>query len=227
MVDLAWLIDVIGGVTSSSSGVSPATSSVAAMDARELFLEADAALRSVIDALTPAQLELAAPEEWSSGHRSASLTLRDIVLRHAYDEAWIPDLLAGRTPDEVGDRWKPVLSSDDPIGTYDAISDAATAAMSAADLDQAMTLHFSYGDYPFADGILHPTSYRAFQAWQIARLVGSDFHFSPELIAGLNELLLPIVPELRGYGVFPPEQQPPAEADDETRLLCAVGYWHE
>jgi hypothetical protein len=32
---------------------------------------------------------------------------------------------------------------------------------------------------------------------------------------------------LRGFGVFPPEQQPPAAADDETRLLCAVGYWHE
>ena len=201
------------------------------MDARELFLQADAALRSVIDALTPSQLELAAPAEWSTGHRSASLTLRDIVLRHAYDEAWIPDLLAGRTTDEVGDRWKSVLDSeashDDPIGTYDAIHDAATAAMSAPGLDQGMTLHFSYGDYPFREGILHPTSYRAFQAWQIARLVGSGFHFSPELIAGLNELLLPIVPALRGFGVFPAEQQPPADADDETRLLCAVGYWHE
>jgi len=197
------------------------------MDARELFLQSDAALRLVVDTLTPSDLERDAPAEWNVGHRSASLTLRDIVLRHAYDEAWIPDLLAGRTVDEVGDRWKQVLTSDDPIGTYDAIHDAATDAMSAPDLDQGMTLHFSYGDYPFREGILHPTSYRAFQAWQIARLVGSPFHFSPGLIAGLNELLLPIVPMLRGFGVFPPEQQPPAAADDETRLLCAVGYWHE
>ena len=75
------------------------------MDARELFLLSDAALRSVIDTLTPSDLELIAPAEWSVGHRSASPTLRDIVLRHAYDEAWIPDLLAGRTFAEVGDRW--------------------------------------------------------------------------------------------------------------------------
>jgi hypothetical protein len=197
------------------------------MDARELFLLSDAALRSVVDTLTPADLEREAPAEWSAGHRSASPLLRDIVLRHAYDEAWIPDLLAGRTIDEVGDRWKAVLESDDPIGTYDALHDEATAAMSAPDLDQGMTLHFSYGDYPFSEGILHPTSYRAFQSWQIARLVGSPFHLSPELIAGLNELLLPTVPVLRGYGAFPPEQQPPAAADDETRLLCAVGFWHE
>ena len=197
------------------------------MDARELFLLSDAALRSVVDALTPSDLELAAPAEWSTGHRSASLAVRDIVLRHAYDEAWIPDLLAGRTIEEVGDRWKSVLESDDPIATYDAIHDTATVAMSASDLDQGMTLHFSYGDYPFREGILHPTSYRAFQSWQIARLVGSPFHFSPALIAGLNELLLPEVPMLRGFGVFPPEQTPPSGADDETRLLCAVGYWHE
>ena len=194
------------------------------MDARELFLESDAALRSVIDALTASDLELTAPADWSTGHRSASLTVRDIVRRHAYDEAWIPDLLAGRTIDEVGDRWKSVLDSDDPIGSYDAIHDAATAAMSAPGLDQGMTLHFSYGDYPFHEGILHPTSYRAFQSWQIARLVGSDFHLPAELIAGLNELLLPMVPMLRGFGVFPPEQEPPAGADDETRLLCAVGF---
>ncbi len=197
------------------------------MDARSLFLASDAALRSVVDSLNPSDLELAAPVEWSAGHRSASLSLRDIVLRHAYDEAWIPDLLAGRTVEEVGDRWKPVLTGDDPIGTYDAMHDQATAAMSAADLDQGMTLHFSYGDYPFREGILHPTSYRAFQSWQIAHLVGSAFHFSPELIAGLNGLLLPTVPMLRGFGVFPPEQPPPADADDETRLLCAVGFWHE
>jgi hypothetical protein len=162
------------------------------MDARELFLLSDAALRSVIDRLSPADLDRPVPAEWSSGHRAAASTLRDIVARHAYDEAWIPDLLAGRRVDEVGDRWSGDLLGSDPIA-----------------------------------GILHPTSYRAFQAWQIARLVGLDFHLSPELIAGLEQLILPTVPVLRGYGAFPPEQPVPEGADAETRLLCAVGFWRE
>jgi len=197
------------------------------MDARELFLQSDAALRSVIDRLTLADLDRPVPAEWSSGHRSASATMRDIVARHAYDEAWVPDLLAGRTVDEVGDRWSGDLLGSDPIAAYDALNDAATAAMTDPDLDTAMTIHFSYGDYPFAEGILHPTSYRAFQAWQIARLLGIDFHLSPELIAGLDELIVPTVPTLRAYGAFPPEQTPPEGADAETRLLCAVGFWRE
>jgi len=197
------------------------------MDARELFLQSDAALRSVIDRLTPADLDRPVPAEWSSGHRSASATMRDIVARHAYDEAWVPDLLAGRTVDQVGDRWSGDLLGSDPIAAYDALNDAATAAMTDPDLDTAMTIHFSYGDYPFAEGILHPTSYRAFQAWQIARLLDIDFHLSPELIAGLDELIVPTVPTLRAYGAFPPEQTPPEGADAETRLLCAVGFWRE
>lgn len=203
---------------------SPA-STVTAMDTRDLFLASDAALRTVIDGLTPADLERAVPAEWSSGHRSAALTLRDVVARHAYDEAWVPDVVAGRTIEEVGDRWSGDLLGTDPIASYDALNDAATAAVSDPALDPTMTIHFGYGDYPFSEGMLHPISYRAFQAWQIGHLLGTGFRLSPELIEGLDELLLPIVPELRQYGVFPPAIEPPADADAETRLLCAVGFW--
>jgi len=74
--------------------------------------------------------------------------------------------------------------------------------------------------------VLHLVSYRAFQAWLIARFLGLDFALSPQLIDGLNELLLPTVGELRAVGAFPPAIEPPADADAETRLLCAVGFWH-
>ena len=49
---------------------------------------------------------------------------------------------------------------------------------------------------------------------------------SPELIDGLNELLLPTVDQLRAVGAFPAAMTPPSGADAETRLLCAVGFWH-
>lgn len=55
--------------------------------------------------------------------------------------------------------------------------------------------------------MLHLVSYRAFQEWLIANFVGIEFLLSPELVAGFDELL-------------------PAGADAETRLLCAVGFWH-
>ena len=50
------------------------------MNEKELFLQSDAALRSVIDRISPEQLELAATAEWSSRQNP---TLRDILASHA------------------------------------------------------------------------------------------------------------------------------------------------
>ncbi len=58
-------------------------------------------------------------------------------------------------------------------------------------------------------------------------LLGIPFHLSPELIDGLNEHVVPHADEWRQWGVFPPAIETPAGADEETRLLCAVGYWVE
>jgi hypothetical protein len=63
------------------------------MNQQDLFLMSDAALRDVVDMIDHDQLSLAAPAEWS---RKPNPTLRDILAYHAYDEAWVPDVLAGR-----------------------------------------------------------------------------------------------------------------------------------
>jgi hypothetical protein len=187
----------------------------------DLFLASDVALRTVIDRLTPADLAREAPAEWSS---KPDQTLRDIVAAHARDEAWIPDILAGRTMAEVGDRWEGDLLGDDPIGSYDALNDAATAAAGQS-LDPATIAHFSYGDFPLAEGLIHVSLYRAFQAWSIAKFTGQRFHLSPELLGLMNELVMPRADDWRAIGVFPIAIEPPAGADAETVLLCAAGYW--
>ncbi|MEO6533599.1 MAG: hypothetical protein ABIO06_08500 [Pseudolysinimonas sp.] len=196
------------------------------MRERDLFLHADAALRSVIDRLAPSDLALTVPPEWSGGHRAVAKTMRDIVGRHAYDEAWIPDVIAGRTADEVGDRWSGDLLGADPIAAYDAINDLATAAVSDPAFDPNSTAHLSYGDYPLAEALVHMSMYRTFQSWQIAKHVGLDFHLPDSLVSENNELVMPNAELWRSFGVFPPAIEPPADADAETVLLCAAGYWH-
>ncbi|WP_065571499.1 hypothetical protein [Microbacterium oleivorans] len=186
----------------------------------ELFLEADAALRSVIDRIDPADLSKPAPKEWTS---TPDPTFRDIVFAHAYDEAWIPDVLAGKSLAD-GDEFRNAdLLGDNPIASYDRLNDTATAAVREG--DAATTFRFQYGDYSAEEGFAHLATYRAFQAWLIAKHLGIPFNLSPELIAGLNENVVPHADEWRQWGVFPPAIDPPADADDETRLLCAVGFW--
>ena len=191
------------------------------MKTSEFFLSADAALRSVIDRITPADFDKPVPVEWS---RAPDPTIRDILQAHAYDEAWIPGVLAGASiadGDEFSER---DLLGEDPIAAYNALNETATAAVKEG-VDPEATFRFQYGDYPAQEGFVHLALYRAFQAWLIAKHLGIPFHLSPEIIAGMNEHVVPNVEEWRGMGVFPPAIDPPADADDETRLLCVAGYW--
>ncbi|MFC5928028.1 hypothetical protein D6T64_04860 [Cryobacterium melibiosiphilum] len=201
------------------------------MKQRELFLQADAALRSVIDRLTPEQLELPAPAEWT---RVANPLLRDIVADHMRDEAWVPAVLAGRTIEEVGKDFPTNLlgdeaPSDDPLGDYlihkyDRLNDIATAAV-REDLDPERMVHLSYGDYPLREYLQHVSCYRAFASWSIARLVGLDFEMSTELVDLLWEQIVPEIDGWRAMGVFGPPVEVPAGADRETQLLGLTGFW--
>jgi uncharacterized protein (TIGR03086 family) len=193
------------------------------MDQRELFLLADAEIKRVIDSLTPEQFDLPAPQEWA---RKADPTLRDIVRGHAKDEAWVPDVLAGRTIAEVGDRWSGEVLGDDPIATYDGFYDAASAAV-RAHTDLSATAHLSYGDFPISTFYEHTMFYRAFQAWSIAHFLGYEVRFADELTAGLTEIVTPQLENLRGIQVFGPAVDVPADADAQTKLLGMTGFWRD
>lgn len=193
------------------------------MNERELFLLADAALRSVIDRLTPEQLEVAVPSDWS---RVPDPTMLDIVAAHAFDEAWVPDVLAGRTAAEVGDKHAGDLLGGDPVASYDALNDAATAAVNREGDDDEV-VHLSYGDFPTRVYLQHITTYRAFQAWSIAHLLGFDYALPDALVEGLWEVVVPQVDEWRTFGVFGPEVEVPENADRETQLLGKTGFWRE
>ena len=190
------------------------------MKEKRLFLEADAALREVINSLSPEQFARPVPQEWS---RASSPTIRDVVASHAYDEAWVPDTLAGRTIDEVGDKYAGDLLGDDPIGNYNRFNDAATDAVAADVLPDVV--HLTYGDYPIEEYLEHVTYYRAFQAWAIARYVGNEYHLTDDLVDGLWELVDLHLDDLRSIGVFPPEIEIPQDSSKEEKLLARVGFW--
>lgn len=191
------------------------------MNRQELFLMSDAALREVIDMIDPDQLSLAAPAEWS---RKPNPTLLDILAYHAFDEAWVPDVLAGRTAGDVGSRYDGDLLGTDPIASYDEINDAATQAVSQ-ELDYDKVVHLSYGDFSLGEYLEHTSTFRAFQAWSIAHLLGLDYSLPDQLVEGLWEIIGPQIDGFRSMGVFPPEIQVPEDSNRQTLLLAKVGYW--
>jgi hypothetical protein len=201
--------------------MSAALDTVAIMTTKDLFLRADASLREVIDSITPQQLGLPVPASWSS---NPVTDLRGIIGLHARDEAWVPDVLAGRTIEEVGDAWKGDLLGADPIASYDHLNDLATAAVKAV-VDLDAVAHLSYGDYPVSVYFEHTSYYRGFQASSIARHIGLDWSMPDELVEGLWDSVAPQAQLLREWHVIGAEVPVPEGSSREVQLLGLTGFY--
>jgi hypothetical protein len=188
---------------------------------QNLFLASDAALREVIDQFTPATLAMAVPAEWST---NKTTVMSGLLANHAKDEAWVPDVIAGKTMDEVGDKWKGDLLGSDPIGSYDKLNDLAVAAVSKPIADGQIA-HLSYGDLPVPTFLEHTSYYRGFQAPLIAQVAGIAFHMSDDLIDMLWTSVEPQIEDLRKIHVFGPPVEVPDGSDRQALLLGMTGFW--
>lgn len=193
------------------------------MDPTEAFVRADSALNSVIQQVRDDQWGMSMPAEFVRQDPEKPVTFREIIDYHAYDEAWIPDMFAGRTMDEVGPKaFDGDLLGDDPRASFDAlVSKAVNAAQALTDLD--MTIHWSYGDFPARDGIWHVISFRGLRAVDLARVIGVDDQLDPELVQAMWDEFEPQAELWRSIGVFPPKVEVADDAPLQERLLGLTG----
>jgi hypothetical protein len=65
---------------------------------QDVFILADQALKVVVEQIRDDQWNLVVPDDMT---RTPGITLRELINYHAYDDAWVPDVLAGRTFEEA------------------------------------------------------------------------------------------------------------------------------
>ncbi len=187
----------------------------------DIFVLSERAFADVIDKVGDDQWEQRQPDWFQTG-RQGDVSLREIVKYHAYDSAWVPDVLAGKASTEVGDAFDGDLLETDPKGRYRTFSDAAiAAALSLDDLDR--TVHLSYGDFPAREYLKHITSFRVFRTYDIARWIGAGTELPSDLVQGMWDELLPEVETWRQMGVYGPAVPVPDDAPLQDRLLGLVG----
>ena len=196
------------------------------MDEREVFGLADRALLGVVNRVRTDQWSMTMPPEFTARGADHPPTLREVINAHAYDDAWVPEMLAGRTMDEVGrDAHRGNLlgdSTDDHAGYFTAYVEGACAAAEAVE-DLDATVHLSYGDYPVREYFWQITNFRGLRAHDIAKAVGQDTDLPPELVQGIWEQVLPKAEEWRSYGVFSVSVPVPEDAPLQDRLLGLTG----
>jgi uncharacterized protein (TIGR03086 family) len=194
------------------------------MNERDVFVLADRALDRVVAQIADDQWDMQMPASFARRGDTAKVpTLRAIIGYHASDDAWVPDMLAGRTMDEVG---KTAFSGDllgkDPKASFAAIVEKACAAAIQLD-DLGGTVHCSFGDFPARHYLWQINSFRGMRAWEIAKVIGVDPTLPDALVQGLWDELTPVAEEWRQIGVFPAAVPVPDDAALMQRLLGLTG----
>jgi len=189
----------------------------------DVFVLADTTLKGVVDQIQDDQWSMRMPPGFSTMGAPGSLTLREVINQHAYDDAWVPDMLAGRTMPEVGaDAHRGDLLGVDPKGAFAALVERACAA--AAELDDLdRVVHCSFGDFPAREYLWQVNGFRGIRAHDIAAVIGVGTELPPELVRGLWDEIEPHAEEWRSIGVFGPRVEVADGATLQDRLLGLTG----
>jgi hypothetical protein len=193
------------------------------MNEAEVFELADRTLNELVARITDDQWDMVMPATFAIPRSETIPTLRQVIAYHAYDDAWVPDMLAGRTMEEVGkDIFDGDLLGDDPRPPFAAIVEkACAAARQITDLEA--TVHCSFGDYTVRQYLWQINSFRGLRAHDIAEVIGVDPDLPEELVLGLWSEISPHAEEWRAIGVFPAAVPVPDDAPLQDRLLGLTG----
>lgn len=196
------------------------------MNTQQLFILSEQALTKVFDQITEVQFSLAVPMSLRvpKSMQSEEISLKKLMNNYAYDDAWVPDTLAGKTIAEVDGKHDGDLLEENPKKNWDMIvAKAVNAVQNLTNPDLKRMTHLSYGDYPVKDYLWHITRFRTFGTVDIARFIKVDASLPEDLVYGMWKILVPQADMLRNIGVFGPEVAVSKNASLYQRLLALSG----
>ncbi|MCZ2822260.1 TIGR03086 family metal-binding protein [Modestobacter sp. VKM Ac-2977] len=180
------------------------------------YQRAQAQFTDRVDAVEPGEWDAPALPEWS---------VVDLVAHLTGEQLWVPLLLAGESPDDIGPRvpTDPAeLLGEDPLSAWESAADAALTAW-AADDALSRTVRLSSGPAPASDYLIEMTVDLTVHAWDLARAVDGDTELDPELVAEAFRYAEEHLGEDGVPGVFDALVEVPPGADLQTRLLARFG----
>lgn len=190
----------------------------------DTFLQADRAVEAAIAGVPDDRWPATVPPVFATDPIGQG-SVRAAVAHLAYDEGWIPALLAGRTMDEVGRDAVDgdAVLGDDPAAGFARLAVEARAAAARAD-DLAATVHCSFGDCSVEEYLWQLVVARTLGADALALAAGTPSTVGEELAAAVLVGLAPRAALWRAVGVLRPEQETTSPAaTDRLRALAGTG----
>ena len=169
-----------------------------------------------------ARVEQIGNDRWGAPTPDPGWTVRDLVNHVVYGNSWVPEIVSGRTVDEVGDRFDGDLLGDDPKGAWEASSrDAVAAFLEEGALERIV--HLSFGDMPCSEYAHQRGGDMLVHIWDLAHAIGADEGLPDDLCRSTLDYHLPYDEMLRGEGGLGPKLETPPGADVQTEMLAFFG----
>ncbi|HEV7649269.1 MAG TPA: TIGR03086 family metal-binding protein [Actinophytocola sp.] len=167
----------------------------------------------------------AVPDEmWDRPSACTEWTVRDVAGHVIWGQR---QLLAWATGAEFTDRTgspgsphPAALAAADPVGTWRTARAEAFAKLDAETLARTTEIP-GLGEIPIAGVVTLLTADQLTHAWDMAHGCGIDLRFEKGLIPGTFAWARQNA--VRRPGFFGPELAPPADADEQTKLLAFLG----
>jgi len=191
----------------------------------ELFVKAEQTLAEVVGRIRSEHWRIVVPPMFDMPGADKPTPMRPLVNHYASDDAWVPDMLAGRSMDEVGrDKFDGDLLGDDAGGSVARISEAACAAAGLVE-DGDTVVHCGFGDVTAREYLWQLDIARCFLAHDIAMALGSRACPLPEDLArGMYEGTAPVAEQWRSIGIFrEPLPYPPGHVSWRDQFLLTAG----
>jgi hypothetical protein len=191
----------------------------------ELFVMAEQMLVEVLGRIREQDRDIVLPPLFATPGADQSAPLRRVVEQYARDDAWVPDLLTGRTINEVGrSRFDGDLLGDDPQASVTRIADAACAAARQV-TDGDAVVHAADGDVSTRTYLQRITITRSLVAHYVATYLGSTACPLPEELARpLWEMTAPDAASWRSLGLFRDPLPLPENVSWRDRFLLSAGH---
>lgn len=160
------------------------------------------------------------PDQWGSDTPCTDWSVRDLVNHLTAEHLWAPELFAGKTLADVGDRFDGDVLGDDPAATA---LDAARAAVSAVDarLPEGGTVSLSYGEEQLEEYVRQLAADHLVHGWDLAVALGDTPRLDSALVSEVAAWFADREEIYRTVGAVGPRSGTYDDAQDE--LIAGFG----
>src|SRR4051794_19131228 len=139
---------------------------------------------------------------WDAPTPDTEWSVRDLVNHVTSEHLWAPELLAGSTVEEVGDRFSGDVLGHDAKGAWVRAHSASQAAWASTPADKAV--HLSFATVPASEYAEQMLLDLTVHAWDLARGTEADERLPQEVVTHALRYAREHADELSGSGMFDP-----------------------